>query len=148
MNDIKFICDNEDIVKANLYNRGDIELYGWHTIDRIIFLNTEIKELITINEKLRAEKNKLGKNDQEQAIILKNKINKFEIELSKLKSEFKLLMSELPNMTKAEVPGSVLNKEIYCNPKTGYRFSDKQDIFTYFDYLCKSIDIINQRIEP
>ena len=64
-------------------------------IDKILKLDEERRELIQEVEKLKAEKNKLGKGDQEKAKKIKIEIKKFEPKLGKTDKEFNELMLQV-----------------------------------------------------
>ena len=139
---VDFIKNNEILVKANIYNRGDVDLLGWNLVDQILELDDERRELITTIEGNRAKHNKLGKNDKEQASKLKIEIQEQESYLkNNVQIPLNIALANIPNMIKPEVPGSVVGhgENIYCNPKTGYRFSDKIDIVGYAIYLIRNL---------
>ena len=93
MIDIKLIRDNPDIVKKKLQNKG-----AKIDIDKIIKLDKERRGLIQEIEDLKAEKNKLGAQDQQRGKEIKEKIKNLEPELEKTEKEFNDLMLKIPNL--------------------------------------------------
>jgi len=93
MIDIKLVRDNPDIVKKKLQDRG-----AKIDIDKIIKLDKERRGLIQEIEDLKAEKNKLGAQDQQKGKEIKEKIKNLEPELGKTEKEFNDLMLKVPNL--------------------------------------------------
>ena len=110
MLDIKFIRENADIVKKSAKDK----LFNID-IDRLISLDTDMKEIVKNLDELKEERNKLSSSipslsgDEKQEKIayvkeLKDKISDLEKKLTPLKDEFDLLMLMVPNPTLPEVP--------------------------------------------
>jgi seryl-tRNA synthetase len=93
MIDIKLIRENPDIVKKKLQDRG-----AKIDIDKIINLDKAKRGLIQEIEDLKAEKNKLGAQDQQRGKEIKEKIKILQPELEKTEKEFNDLMLKVPNL--------------------------------------------------
>jgi len=99
MLDIKFIRENPDKVKEGCKNKNvDCD------IDKLLEIDKKRRELLQEIEALKAEQNKLGKDDQEKAKKLKEKIKKLDPELNKFQEEFNQLLYKIPNITDPEMP--------------------------------------------
>ncbi len=99
MLDIKFIRENPDKVKDSCQKRG-IKC----DIDKILELDEKRRETLQEIEELKAEQNKLGKEDQEQAKELKWKIKDLEPTLDKIEEKFNELLLQVPNLVADDVP--------------------------------------------
>jgi len=93
MIDIKFIRENKDKVKKGIKAKG-VKI----DIDKLLKLDEERKKLIQEVEKLKAKKNKLGKDGQAEAKKIKVEIKKLEPRLGKIEKEFNELMLQVPNL--------------------------------------------------
>jgi len=99
MLDIKFIRENPDKVKDSCQKRGikcDVE--------QLLELDKKRRELLQEIEGLKAEQNKLGKDQQEKARELKFKIKDSEPVLNKVEEELDKLMLQVPNLIADDVP--------------------------------------------
>jgi len=93
MIDIKFIRENKNKIKKGTQAKGvDID------IDKLLKFDEERKKLIQEVEKLKAKKNKLGKDGQAEAKKIKVEIKKLEPRLGKIEKEFNELMLQVPNL--------------------------------------------------
>lgn len=99
MLDIKFIRENPDKVKESCQKR-QVKV----GIDRVLELDEQRRKLIQEIEVLKSKKNKLGKDDVEQAKKIKNEIKKTEPELKKIGEEFDKLIIKVPNLIADDVP--------------------------------------------
>lgn len=99
MLDIKFIRENPDKVKEACQKK-QVKC----DIDRVLELDKKRRQILREIEGLKAEKNKLGKDDVEQAKKIKKEIKKTEPELDKVEKEFKKLMLQVPNPPLDDVP--------------------------------------------
>lgn len=130
MLDIKKIREEKDEVKKALLKRMDESRLS---LDDIIGLDDERKELIAELEKLQAERNMVSKSKPtpeaiEQMRIVGEKIKNIEPQLKNVEETLKTLLSELPNIPADDVlPGG---KE---NNKTIKTFGEKSK----FDFMPK-----------
>jgi len=137
MLDIKYIRENSDKIKDGCRKKNvncDIDL--------LLKLDKEHRKLLQEIEGLKAEQNKLGKEQQEEAKALKNKIKEIEPELKKLWVEYNSLMKQVPNMPLEDVPvgknesdNKILRKE---GKKPEFSFGPKD----YLD-IAENLDIID-----
>jgi len=99
MLDIKYIRENPDKVKEGCQKKQvNVD------IDKLLEIDKKRRELLQEIEALKAEQNKLGKDDQEKAKKLKEKIKKLDPELNKFQEEFNQLLYKIPNITDPEMP--------------------------------------------
>lgn len=99
MLDIKFIRENPEQVKESCQKRGvDCQ------VDRLLELDKQRRELLQNVEGLKAEQNKLGKDQQEKAKELKLKIKDSEPILNKVDEELNALVLQIPNLIADDVP--------------------------------------------
>jgi len=96
---IKFIRENPDKVKESCQKR-QIKC----DIDRILELGEKRREMLQEIEGLKAEQNKLGKDQQEKAKEIKWKIKDSEPVLDKVEEELDKLMFQVPNLIAEDVP--------------------------------------------
>jgi len=107
MIDIKFIRENKDKVKKGIKAKG-VKI----DIDKLLKLDEERKKLIQEVEKLKAKKNKLGKDGQAEAKKIKVEIKKLEPKLGKIEKEFNELALQVPNLPlDALAKNKVIKKE-------------------------------------
>ena len=99
MLDIKFIRENPDKVKEACQKK-QVKC----DIDRVLELDEQRRKFIQGIEVLKSDKNKLGKDNVEQAKKIKKEIKKLEPELDKVEKEFEELMKQIPNPPLDEVP--------------------------------------------
>lgn len=100
MLDIQFIRDNPDqIKKATKDKQLDPKL-----VDQLLKVDQKRRDLITQVEKLRSEKNKLTKADQEKGREIKKELKQIEPVLKDLEAEFEDLMLQIPNPAADDVP--------------------------------------------
>jgi len=103
MLDIKFIRENEKLIKDNCKNRL-VKV----DVDKLLILNKKQRELKTEVGELRAKRN-IGskeKGDKKQIAEMKklgDKIKKLEIELKPFEEEFNQLLLVVPNLTHPKV---------------------------------------------
>jgi seryl-tRNA synthetase len=110
MLDIKFIRENPELIKkASLEKNFPLD------IDRLLEVDSLLKDKNTTADALRAERNSLSseiptlsgeEKEKKVAIVkdLKEKISVIEAEITPLKDEFDDLMNRVPNPTLPEVP--------------------------------------------
>jgi len=137
MLDIKFIRENPDEVKESCQKR-QIKC----DIGRLLELDEKRRELLQEIEGMKAEQNKLGKDQQEKAKEIKWKIKDSEPILDKVKEELDKLMLQVPNLIADDVPEGKNEKENKVLRKEGKK--PKLD-FSPKDYLAvaEKLDIID-----
>lgn len=112
MLDVKFVCENIELVKEALSKRS-----GTYPIDKVAELAAARKEIIKEVENLKAQKNKVsqeiatlkreGKNADELVNKMRaegDKIKELDDKLSEIESELKELMYAIPNLPDKTVP--------------------------------------------
>jgi len=100
MLDINFIRENKDLVKKGTKDKG----YDPKLVDQFLVVDKKRRDLIGKTETLRAERNKLGKDDVEKGRKIKEDLKKLEPELSKIETELKELLYQIPNLSAKDVP--------------------------------------------
>ncbi len=100
MLDINFIRENKDLVKKGTKDKG----YDPKLVDQFLAVDKKRRDLIGKTETLRAERNKLGKDDVEKGRKIKEDLKKLEPELSKIETELKELLYQIPNLSAKDVP--------------------------------------------
>jgi len=137
MLDIKFIRENPDKVKEGC-KKKQVKV----DIGRLLKVDKERRELLQKAEGLKAEQNKLGKDQHEKAKGIKSEIKKLEPELKNKREELDKLMRQIPNLPldnvlegKGEEDNQVLRQE---GQKPKFSFPIK-------DYLtiAEDLDIID-----
>jgi seryl-tRNA synthetase len=105
MLDINFIRENPEVVKKACKNKN-VNI----SVDLVLTLDKEKRELMTEIETLKAEQNKISRGGAEnqaifaQAKEIKNKIKEIEPRLEKIDVELKDLLLQLPNIPLEDVP--------------------------------------------
>lgn len=112
MLDVKFVCENIELVKEALSKRS-----GKYPIDKVAELAAARKEIIKEVENLKAQKNKVsqeiatlkreGKNADELVNKMRaegDKIKELDDKLLEIESELKELMYSIPNLPDKTVP--------------------------------------------
>jgi len=128
MIDIKFIRENIDKVKKGIKTKGlNID------IDKLLILDREKRKLISQVEELKAEKNKLGKDDVDKARKIKKQIKELEPKLDEKEKEFNKLFLSVPNLPLDNVPikdNKVIKKwgKIKKDGKNYLELAEKLDI--------------------
>ncbi|MBI2449992.1 MAG: serine--tRNA ligase [Candidatus Nealsonbacteria bacterium] len=137
MLDIKFIRQNSEKVKE-----GVAKKQAKVDIDRLLALDEKKREYLQKIENMRAEQNKLGKDDIAKAQGLKAEIKKLEPELENTEKELQILLRQIPNLPLDTVPvgkddseNIVLREE---GKKTKFDFQPKD----YMD-IGEKLDIID-----
>lgn len=100
MLDINFIRNNSEKVKKGVSDKG----YDPAIVDRVLKVDETRRQLISEIEKLRQERNKLGKNDIDKGKKIKEMLRKLEPDLRAVEEEFKNLLYEIPNLPAKDVP--------------------------------------------
>ena len=148
MLDIKYIRENSDIVKEAAKNKLiDVD------IDRLLEVDEKLRKLNQEADKIKEERNtisssipKLSDDEKKDAIAhvkeLKEKISKYDDEITPLKEEFDALMYEVPGVPLPEVPigktdeDNVLYKTVGQIPTFDFELKDHVD-------LAESLDLID-----
>lgn len=137
MLDIKFIRQNPEKVKE-----GVAKKQAKVDIDLLLELDDKKREYLQKIENMRAEQNKLGREDITRAQEVKAEIKKLEPELENAKKEFHDLMSQVPNLPLDDVPAGKDESENKVIRKWGtptkFNFEPK-DYIT----LAEKLDIID-----
>jgi len=133
--DIKFIKENTQEMKKVCENKN----IDPKNIDRVLGLDEKRRKLIHQKETLRAEQNKLGKDDIAKARELKEKQKPISDELDKVEKEYEELMLSLPNVYSKDTPvgkDESFNKEVY-------RWGDVKKFKKSHIELGKELDLID-----
>ena len=100
MLDINFIKENQEKVKKGTKDKG----YDVFLVEQVLKVDGKRRDLIGKTEGLRAQRNKLGKDDVEKGRKIKEDLKKLEPELSKIETELKELLYQIPNLSAKDVP--------------------------------------------
>jgi len=137
MLDIKFIRDNLELCKTAAKNKN--REVDW---DRLLSRDDARRDLVGQSDAIRAQKNKLTREDIEKGKELKQQLKKIEDELRSVEEEFTLLMLTVPNVPHESVPvgkDASGNKEIKKWGKVPkFDFPAKDHI-----ELARSLDLID-----
>lgn len=136
MLDINFIRQNPEKVKQACKNKGiNVD------IDRLLELDEKRRFYITSTETLKAEQNKLGKEDIERARKIKSEIIKIASPLKETEREFNGLMLEVPNIPFDDIlvgkddSGNVVIKKIGKIPDFKFPAKDYLEIGEKLDLI-------------
>ncbi|MBU2101503.1 serine--tRNA ligase [Patescibacteria group bacterium] len=100
MLDPNLVRENPELVKKGMQDRGmDSSL-----VDVFLKIDEEWRELTAEIEKLRSDKNKLGKEDKDESRGLKEKIRALDDKLKVLEAERSAAFLELPSVPEERVP--------------------------------------------
>ncbi|MCH7828589.1 serine--tRNA ligase [Patescibacteria group bacterium] len=99
MLDLKYIRENPEKVKDGCQKRGIA-----CDVSRVLELDEKKRELVGMIETLKAQQNKLGKEDIEEARGIKVEIKKLEPQLEEVEEGLRSLLVLLPNMPQDDVP--------------------------------------------
>ena len=99
MLDIQFIRDNAVAVKQATIDKG----FDGSVVDKIIEVDVERRKLIGETEALRAAKNKLGRDDADQARAMKQELKVIEEKLTTVTATYNDLMLKVPNPSARDV---------------------------------------------
>ena len=136
MLDIKFIRQNPEKVKEGIEKKG-IKV----DIDRLLELDEKRRGYLQKIEALKAEQNKLGKDDIEEGREIKTRIKMIEPELADVDKELEILMRQIPNLPLPEVPvgkdekDNVVLREWGKKPKFGFKPKDYLEIAEPLDLI-------------
>lgn len=99
MLDIKLIRQNPEKVKEGI-SKKQVKV----DIDRLLELDRQKRQYLQKVEALRAEQNKLGKEDLVRAQKIKSQLKHIEPELDRLEEELQVIMHQIPNLPLDNVP--------------------------------------------
>lgn len=125
MLDINFIRQNPQKVKEGIAKRG----LKPEIVDRVLAVDETRRQLIGEIEKLRAERNKLGKNEIEKGKKIKEVLRRLEPDLKAVEEQLKNLLYEIPNLPSSDTPvgkseADNLEVKVWL-PKEGYLAKEK-----------------------
>ncbi len=137
MLDIKFIRENIDEVKEGCRKKqAEVDL------DKLLELDEKKRKLLKEIEDLKAQKNKLGRENIKEAKLLKEKIKKAEPALEEIEGYLYQAMRQIPNLPLAEVPEGKDERDNKVLREEGQK---KEFDFKPRDYLdiAEKLDIID-----
>jgi len=111
MLDINYILENKAKVRKGVEDKG----YDPKIVDRLLKVDETRRQLITDIEKLRAERNKLTKEDIQKGKKIKETLRRLEPDLKAVEEEFKKILYQIPNLPAKDVHAGkdeLDNKEI------------------------------------
>lgn len=100
MIDIKLLRENPDLVR----NAAKIKNANPAMVDEAIKLDSEIRQLITETEELRAKRNKLTKDQIETGKQIKQQLKELDPRLKELEDKLDIVMRQIPNIPFDDVP--------------------------------------------
>lgn len=100
MLDINLIRENSELIKKGIADKG----YDPALIDHLLEIDSTRRQLIAEVEKFRSVRNKLGKDDIQEAIKVKEMLRRLEPDLTAVEEELKNLLWQLPNPALSFVP--------------------------------------------
>ncbi len=129
MLDIKLIREQPEKIKAATIAKG----FDGNVVDQLVALDEKRRKLMFETESLRAERNKLTKEDVEKGKALKTKLKDLEEELKTIDSSFDSLLLKVPNSAAEDVKiGTEADNEIIKTvgdvPKFDFPVRDHVDI--------------------
>jgi len=140
MLDINFIRQNKEKIKKGVKDKG----YDSKIVDRLLKIDKTRRQLISDIEKLRAERNKLTREDVQKGKKIKETLRRLEPDLKAVKEEFKKILYQIPNLPSEDVhegKDEFDNKEIKKWGKVP-KFSFK--IKSHFE-LGEDLDLIDTK---
>jgi len=111
MLDINYILENKAKVRKGVEDKG----YDPKIVERLLKVDETRRQLITDIEKLRAERNKLTKEDIQKGKKIKETLRRLEPDLKAVEEEFKKILYQIPNLPAKDVHAGkdeLDNKEI------------------------------------
>ena len=146
MLDINFIRQNPEKIKEACKNKNVII-----SVDLVLDLDKEKREIMTEMETLKAEQNKISRGGKENNVLItqakeiKEKIKQMEPELEKIETELNDLLLQLPNIPFDDVPVGKDDSENVVLRHSGhkpiYLFSKPKD---YME-LGEALDLIDTK---
>ncbi len=137
MLDIQFIRDNQKAVKKAAKDKG----LNPEAVDKVIEMDKKRRELLGQVETLRAERNKLKREDVDKGREIKKKLRDIEPSLKKVEAEFKEIMLMIPSVPADEVPvgknesDNKMVKKWGKPPKFSFKPKDHIELGTSLDLL-------------
>ncbi|MFI5241134.1 MAG: serine--tRNA ligase, partial [Microgenomates group bacterium] len=127
MLDIQFIRENSDKVKKATKAKG----FDEDVVDRLLKIDQERRKILGVVEELRAKRNKLTKDDINEAKKLKVELKEKEEGLNQIEKDFEELMLKVPNPSADDVKvGTAEDNEIIktVGDKTKFKFTPKDHV--------------------
>ena len=100
MIDIKLIRERPDLVKKGVTDKG----YSTQTVDEVLGLDEIRRKLMVEIETLRADRNKLTKDQIDLGKTIKDELKKLEPEQEKINTEIMEKLAAIPNLPLSSVP--------------------------------------------
>ncbi len=149
MLDIKFIRENQDLVKDGLAKKGVASNF----VDKILEKYLRYREILKETEDFRHSQKDLGKENIEEAKIFKNKIKENEEALAILDKELEEAISELPNIPSDDTPigkdeaDNIVLKEVGTKPEFDFESKDYLEIAEKLDIIdvAKASEVTGSR---
>lgn len=135
MLDINFIKNNADTIKRAAKNKN----LNPDTVDRVLELDDKRRQLIVEVESIRAEKNRLTRDQVQKGRVLKKKLKDVEPELKKVESDLENLMLQIPNVPADDVP---IGKD-----ESGNQVVKTWGKHPKFDFKPKTHDILAENLD-
>jgi len=129
MLDIKFVRDHAEDVKSATTAKG----FDGQVVDELLKVDDQRRQVIQEVETLRADRNKLGKDDIAKGKDLKIKLKEAEDKLQELDTQFTALMLKIPNPSAPDVKvGTAADNEVIKTvgkvPKFDFSVRDHVDL--------------------
>jgi seryl-tRNA synthetase len=138
MLDINYIRENTDKVKKATKDKG----FDEEVVDRLIKVDIERRKLMGVAEELRAKRNKLTKDDIEEARKLKVDLKEKEESLGQIQKDFEELMLKVPNLSADDVKvGTAENNEVIKTVGKLEKFDFKVRDHVEIGLLTDTIDL-------
>lgn len=135
MLDLKYIRENPEKIKEGCKKRGfDCD------VSKVLELDEKIREFLSKIEDLKAQQNKLGREDIEEARKLKEEIKSLEPKLQELKGGLHSLLALFPNMPFDDVPvgdesRNVVLHQVGKQPKFSFEAKDHLELAEQLDVI-------------
>lgn len=104
MLDVNFIRENPDKVKEGIIKKG----YNPELVERVLELDKRRRELLGKTEELRAERNRISKqqttNNKQRGRGIKEELRQLEPDLNKTTAQYETALQEIPNLPLEDVP--------------------------------------------
>ncbi len=136
MIDINLLRNNPQYVKEKVKSKG-VEI----DIDKVLTLDKLRRQIIKELDDLRAKQKRLGRDELEEAKIIKNKIKEREKDLWKREEEFNQLFLRIPNLPLDDTPqgieekDNVVLREVGVKPKFNFIPRDYIEIGKKLDLI-------------
>lgn len=100
MLDVKLIKDDPERIKKGIKDRG----YDPALVNQVLEIYETRQHLLQETENLRAQRNKLNKEDREKGRKIKEMLNQREPDLRTAEEKLKEILCQIPNLPAADVP--------------------------------------------